>query len=74
MPNLFQQTEKFLGFANRDAAAAKATARTKKTIMIQHNCEIAKTVMKSGSGNDGSTLLRRSLNSVSGSRKTSSAL
>jgi len=70
MPNFFQQTERFTGFANRNIDVAQI----KKAIILQQTCEVSKTIMRSGEGYSSTTLLNRSLNSVTGSRKTSSAL
>jgi ribosomal protein S18 acetylase RimI-like enzyme len=53
-----------------EAAANKA----KKAITIEHATEVSKAAIHSGTGNDNSTMLKRNLNSTSGSRRTSSAL
>jgi len=58
----------------KDFIAGAAANRVKKAIVIQQAEDISKAVMKSGEGNDNSTMLKRRLNSTSGSRKTSSAL
>jgi hypothetical protein len=54
--------------------AEKEAIRVKKAVTLQQAEDTAKNVMKSGEGNDNSTLLKRGLNSTRGSRRTSSVL
>jgi hypothetical protein len=53
---------------------AAAADRAKKTKAIKQTMDLSENVMKSGEGNDNSTMLKRGLRSRLGSKKTSSVL
>jgi hypothetical protein len=77
MPNFFQQVEKFAGFKTKSISNQSAeiiAIRAKKAITLKQAEDLAKRVMRCGEGNDNTTLLNRSMNSVRGSRRTNSAL